>query len=349
MAKSVTISDVAERAGVSTGTVSAVLNDKASVRDDTRAHVRRTMNELNYQPSPSARDLGSSRPGLRSKSEKVGVILKEIENPFYADVVLGVRDCFQEHGYDVFVSTSEGEYQEEGALIDAFRDRNLDGVIIAPVLNEEVDLAHLFLLRESQYPFVLLEDVQGLPANVVSIDNVRATQLAMRYLMDHGHERIIHFAGPPYSKHTRDRILGVRKAFSESSLRFTEDAIISTGARMEDGYQKATKLFGELSRSECPTAVTCFNDLVAMGVIRAIAENGLGVPEDVSVIGCDDIQLANYLSVPLTTVRAPRRKMGRKAASLLLRQIENDEAVSPEHLVLESELVVRESTRPLRD
>ena len=347
MAKHVTISDVAEQAGVSTGTVSAVINDKASVQEDTRAHVRQIIDDLGYQPSPSARDLGSYQPGLQSKSEKVGVIIKEIDNPFYADVVLGVRDRFQQEGYGVFVGTSEGEYTEEGTLIDGFRDRKLDGVIVAPVIDVQVDLTHLFSLRKSEYPFVMLEHIQGLRADVVSIDNVRATQLAARYLIENGHENIMHFAGPPYSKHTQDRIRGVRKAYSESNLRFTEDVIVSAGAHMEDGYETARAVLRDRSLSELPTAITCFNDLVAMGVLRAIAEAGLEVPEDISVVGCDDVQIANYLSVPLTTVRAPRRKMGRRAADLLLQQIEDDETKEPEHVVLESELVVRESTRAI--
>ncbi|MFB6274017.1 MAG: LacI family DNA-binding transcriptional regulator [Salinibacter sp.] len=345
----VTISDVAEQAGVSTGTVSAVLNGKSSVRKETRDRVEETIEELKYRPSPSARNLGSSRAGKRGKSEKIGVILKEIGNPFYTDLILGVRDFMNDEGYDVFVSTSEGGYKKEKDVIGAFQDRDLDGVIVAPILKKDADISHLFSLRENEYPFVLLEDVRGLRASVVSIDNVRAAELAVRYLIDHGHERIVHFSGPRYSKHTRDRVRGVRKAFSESNIQFTEDVIISTGARMEDGYQKAKTLFEDQSENGFPTAVTCFNDLVAMGVMRAIEEAGLDVPGDVSVIGCDDIQPAQYLSVPLTTVQAPKRKMGQVAAKLLLRQIESDESVDPKQVVLESELVVRDSTEPIAD
>jgi DNA-binding LacI/PurR family transcriptional regulator len=252
-----------------------------------------------------------------------------------------------EEGYDVFVSTSEGEYEEEKDVIEAFRNRGLDGVIVAPILRKDADISHLFSLRENQYPFVLLEDVRGLPASVVSIDNVRAAELGVRYLLNHGHRRIVHLSGPRYSKHTRDRVRGVRKAFSESSIQFTEDVILPTGARIEDGYKQAKAFFGDRSEEDFPTGVTCFNDLVAMGAMRGIEDTGLDVPGDVSVIGCDDIQPTQYLSVPLTTVRAPKRRMGQVAAKLLLRQMETDESVASKQVVLESELIVRDSTEPL--
>jgi len=348
MANNVTIADVAEHAGVSTGTVSAVLNQKPTVRSETRDRVLESIDQLGYTPSKSAQVLGETANTRSSESGTIGVIIKEADNPFYSELIMEIRRFLKKNGYDMFVGTSGGNYEEEGELIDSFRDHRVDGLIIAPVLHEDADLSHLFTLNKADLPFVLLEDVQGLQANVVSIDNVKAAQRTVVYLIRQGHEHILHFAGPSYTQHTRDRVLGVQKAFSQSSLRFTDDLIVPTGAHMEDGFLAAIDEFEEMKKPDLPTAVTCFNDLVAMGVLRALAQLYINVPEDISVVGCDDIQHADYLTVPLTTVRASKRKMGEQVVRLLLNQINAEEPVEPRQAQIESELAIRASTRPIK-
>ncbi|MDT0630906.1 LacI family DNA-binding transcriptional regulator [Rubrivirga sp. S365] len=349
MAKRVTVLDVAEAAGVSTGTVSAVINARSSVRDTTRQQVMDAIRDLEYRlprSSPLARrasEDGAERP------RSVGVIIKEADNPFYADVLLGVRAALEESGAHLLLGTSEGSFEEEGRLIQAFRERHADGVIVAPVLDEHVDLSHLFTLRRTGFPFVLLGDVHGLQAASVTVDNVKASKAAVRHLIEGGHERIVHVSGPQYSQHSRDRVAGVKEAFSESPLQFHDDVVVPGGARLEDGYRVALDVFGgDAGRGgERPTAITCFNDLVAMGALRALAELGLSVPGDVSVVGYDDIQMAAYLATPLTTVRVPTREMGRRAAALLDLQLSSDAPAPPERVVLDAELVERASTRSL--
>ena len=343
--KRITISDVARRAGVSTGTVSAVLNARPTVRPATRTRVEQVIAELGYQPSPSARMLGATQSNRPVLERTVGLIIKEIDNPFYNDVVLGAYHTLAAQNYHMFLGTSEGAYEEEGTLLNAFRSRFVDGAIIAPVLHAAVDLTHLFQLKQRNYPFVLLEGVPGLQVNVVSIDNVQASKQAVHYLIEQGHERIVHLSGPPYTQHTRDRILGVQSAFSASPLTYSDGMIVPAGAHFEDGYQAALRLFGETPPEHRPTAVTCFNDLVAMGVFRALAELGLKVPDDVALIGFDDIQAAAYLSVPLTTVQVPKREMGQRAVELLLAQLEADTPPPPQHVELDAKLVLRASTK----
>lgn len=348
MAKGVTISDVAEKAGVSTGTVSAVINGKPSVRKETREHVLSTIDILGYEPSRVAQDLGSGNSIEKTDTDTAGIIVKEIDNPFYSEVIRGARDRIEEEGYKLFIGTSKGEYEEEGDLLKTFRDRQLEGAVIAPVVHEHADLSHLFLLQRANFPFVLLEAVQGLVVDVVSIDNEEAGRRAVAHLLETGHERIIHFAGPPYTQHTRDRIRGVRTAFSESNSYFSDDIVVEAGPRMEGGYEAAKAVFEGKKYDDIPTGVTCFNDLVAIGVMRALAEIGLSVPDDVSVVGCDDIRPAEYLSTPLTTVHAPKYEMGKKAAEMLLRKLKPsaDKQSDPRRVYLESELVLRESTAP---
>ena len=348
MAKRVTISDVAEKAGVSTGTVSAVINDKSSVRKETRKHVLSTIDVLGYEPSRVAQDLGSGSSVEKTDTDTAGIVVKEIYNPFYSEVIKGAQDRIEDEGYRLFIGASKGEYEEEGDLLETFRDRQLEGAVIAPVVHEHADLSHLFLLQRTNFPFVLLEAVQGLVVDVVSIDNEEAGRRAVAHLLKTGHERIVHFSGPSYTQHTRDRIRGVRTAFSESNSYFSDDIVVEAGPRMQGGYEAAKAVFEKRKHGDIPTGVTCFNDLVAIGVLRALAEIGLSVPEDVSVIGCDDIRPAEYLSTPLTTVRAPKYEMGKRAVEMLLRKIKTtaDKQPDPQRVHLESELVLRESTAP---
>lgn len=346
---------MAREAGVSTGTVSNVLNAKAAVADATRAHVLGVIDRLGYRPRRSPRLFSESPPdggqgAVTSKS--VGVVVKEGGNPYYADIVTGVREALSEHDVLVSMSSSEGDYEAEGKLIDDYRLRDTEGIIVAPIVDETSDLSHLFSLKRAGYPFVLLEAVLGLRAPSVTIDNVAASETAVRHLLETGHERIAHIAGPPHSQHSWDRQVGVQRAFSRSAIPFCDSAVVPGGARLEDGYRAALDLFRDRSERGRPTGVTCFNDLVAVGVFRALSELGLRVPEDVSVVGFDDIQVAAYLSVPLTTIRVPKREMGRRAAELLLDQVRAVEAEGVElpasrRVEFDAELVVRASTRPL--
>ena len=335
-----TVRDVAEAAGVSVGTVSAVINARGTVRDDTRRRVMDVIGRLNYELPRSA---GVGGGGRRSRS--IGLMVKEAHNPFYADILLGVRDTLVEGGYTLFEGTSEGTYREEGRVLEAFRDHGLAGAIVAPVVEDASDLSHLFLVQRRGYPLVLLGEIRGLPVPSVTVDNVRAEKVAVEHLIRGGHERILHVSGPAYSQHSQDRVAGVKEAFSESALRFREDMVVEGGARLEDGYRVVREVFG--GGGDHPTAITCFNDLVAIGALRALSELGLSVPEDVSVVGYDDIEMAAYLPTPLTTVHVPSREMGRRAAALLLDQLGGEADETPQRVVLDAELVVRSTSRPL--
>lgn len=339
--KKSTISDVASRAGVSKSTVSAVLNDKSVVKDSTRRAVLRAIDELGYRPSPSA------RRGFRESSGRtIVVVTKEAKNPFYAEVVEGIRDAAEAKGYLTFVTSSGGSYRSERRIVEECVEREVAGMIIAPLLSDDSDLSHLFEAKRHNVPFVLLEAVRGVQANLVEVDNTGLAAQAVSYLIEQGHSRIGHFAGPRYSQHSQERIAGARRAFSESHLAFNADLVVHTGHSLEDGYRTALEFFGT-RRDDHPTAVTCYNDLIAIGVLRALRQLGIRVPEDVSVIGFDDLQILDYLDPPLTTVHVPKHEMGSRAAELLFRQIESRGDLPPERISLCAKLLVRGSTMPL--
>lgn len=339
-----TISDVAARAGVSKSTVSAVLNNRNTLKDSTRRAVVRAIEELNYRPSPAA------RRGFRpAASRGISLIVKEIRNPYYAEIFTGVQEVAYEAGFLVSVSSSEGIFDVERRLVEHAAEQQLDGLIVAPILDDETDLSHIFEMKRSKIPFVLLEDVRGIRANLVDVDNVRASAEAVRHLIRQGHSRIVHLAGPAYSQHSEERAEGVRRAFSESHLVFDHRMVINAGDSLEDGYRAGRDYFRDLPAVDRPTAVTCYNDLIALGLIRALRELGIDVPGDVSVVGFDDLDVLAYFPLALTTVHVPRFEMGRRAASMLIQQIDTRAEPTADKVRLDAPLVIRDSTRSLKD
>lgn len=193
---------------------------------------------------------------------------------------------------------------------------------------------------------MLIESIRGVRADLVDIDNAQASADAVRHLIELGHTEIVHFSGPAYSEHTRERVSGVRRAFGETHLVFDEAMVVGAGDSTDDGYRAGLAHFQEKRRQARPTAVTCYNDLVALGVVRALNELRLRVPEDVSVIGFDDLQILGHLPLALTTVNVPQYTMGKQAAEMLIRRIEGSEEDPVERVIFDAPLVVRKSTQP---
>lgn len=336
-----TIQDVAERAGVSKATVSAVINDKTTVRESTRANVLEVIRELNYRPRAAARQRLSAE-----RMRFVGFVLREIGNPYYAEIITGADSFLREHGYITLVAASEGDFQTEQRITRLFTRKDVDGILLTPAMDGDTDLSHIFELKRHNVSFVLLEEIRGIQANLVDVDNVHGAKQAVLHLIELGHHHIIHFAGPQYSLHSQERVDGVRSAYSESELVFSERLVVPAGDSLENGYRSGLRFFSECPVEARPTAVTCYNDLVALGLCRALEELGLRVPEDVSVVGYDDLRLLEYLSAAsrLTSVRVPKFEVGRTAAEILHKQIEANRASPPRKVYLHAELVVRETT-----
>lgn len=341
--KKVTIDDVAKQADVSKGTVSAVINAKKSVKAETREHILQVMKELNFRPKGVARNL---KNGAQDKS--IGIIIKDINYPFYTTIVSGVKEYANARGYAVIVTSSENDHEYEKKFTNLFSAKDIKGAIIAPLVEGTAEIEHLFKLKMLNYPFVLLENVQGIQANVIAIDNLKAIKQAVKYLIDSGHKKIVHFAGPIQSSHTQERIEGFRHAFSERTLVFKKDMIVPIGSKHEESFCKTMEYFKSIKRDDYPTAIVCFNDQQALAVMMALNELNLHIPDDVSIIGNDDIYYAKIYPVPLTTIRTPQREIGMKAAEILIKNIEAWEPLPVERVVLETELIIRESSKVLQ-
>jgi DNA-binding LacI/PurR family transcriptional regulator len=342
-AKRPTISDVAAAARVSKATVSAVLNDVPGVKDATRERVLAAMEGLNYRPAP-----GVGRRGAAARPRCIALVLKEHDNPYYAAVIEGARSVLDPDGHTLVVVSSEGSSAAERREVTRLRGMDVDGFLVTPVLDDAADLSHFFELRRRNVPFVFLEHVRGVQASLVDVDNVAVTRAAVEHLLALGHTHVVHFAGPAYSWHSHERAAGVRRAYSGTRLVLRDEDVVPTGAHLADGYRAGLATFRDRPIAERPTAVVCYNDLVAVGLCRALQELGLRVPEDVSVVGYDDIPLCEYLAVPLTTVRVPMHEMGATAARLLLRHLDARGPLEPTRVALEAGLVVRASTAPPR-
>ena len=338
----ITIEEVAKQANVSKGTVSAVINGKNSVNPATREHILKVMKDLNFRPRGMARNLKNG-----DQVRCIGIIIKDLNYPFYTSIAAGAREYANSKGYSVIVASSENDHECEKKFTHLFSIKDIKGAIIAPIVEGSAEIDHLFKLKRINYLFVLLEDVKGIQANVVAIDNLSAIKTAVKYLIDNGHTKIVHFAGPPQSSHTQERIEGFRHAFSESPLIFNKNLIISIGSRHEEAYGNTMNYFKNRSREDYPTAIVCFNDQQALAVMTALKELNIRIPEDISIIGNDDIMYAKIYPVPLTTIRAPQREIGYKAAEILIRNIESSTALPNEKIVLGTDLVIRESSRVL--
>ena len=341
--KRITIEDVAKRAGVSKGTVSAVINAKNTVKPRTRDHILDVMKELNFRPRGVARNLKNN-----TQDKSIGVIIKDFNYPLYTSITTGVKEYANSKGYSVIVTSSEDDHEGEKKFTHLFSTKDIRGAIIAPIVEGTSEIEHLFKLKMINYPFVLLEDVKGIQANVVTIDNLRAIKKAVTYLIDNGHKKIIHFAGPPNSSHTQERIEGFRHAFSECTLAFNDQMIVPVGSHYDEAFSKTIEYFRNITREDYPTAIVCFNDQQALAVMSALKELAIKVPEDISIVGNDDIYYARIYPVPLTTIRAPQHEIGRRAAEILIRNIESTTQLPNERIILDTEFIVRESSRVLK-
>ncbi|MBN2009336.1 LacI family DNA-binding transcriptional regulator [candidate division KSB1 bacterium] len=342
--KRITINDVAKQAGVSKGTVSAVINRKNTVKNETRNAVLAVMKELNFRPKGMARNLKQM-----DIDKSIGLIVKDLSYPFYTAVAMGVKEYANQKGYLVFITSSENLHEREVKFSQLFSSKDIKGAIIAPILEGTAEIEHLFKLKMINYPFILLEDVKGIQANVVSIDNIKAMKLAVKYLIDSGHSHIVHFAGPESSSHAQERIEGFRSAFSECHLIFKQEMIVPIGSYHEIAYQKTIEYFKKHKREEYPTAIVCFNDQQALAVMDALNELKLRVPNDISIVGNDDIYFARMFPVPLTTIQAPMKELGMRAAEILIRNIESPVQLPIENVVLEANFIVRQSTNILNN
>jgi DNA-binding LacI/PurR family transcriptional regulator len=344
--KPVTLADIAAQASVTPMTVSRVLNSSGYVHAETRERVLRVAREMNYRRNGLARGL------KRQRTETVGMVIGDIANPFAAELSRGVREVLEERGYTLFICISEHNPKEDVEAFDSLADHRADGIIVATRASKTGN-ERLEELIDSGVPIALIgRDFHHAHADHVTADHLRGGYEATNHLIQLGHKRI-GFIGVSLTEGLRlRRFQGYLEALNEHGLPIEEQLIVGgrcTGEQMpgysteEMGYDGMLKL---LDLKNPPTAIFARNDFTAIGALNAIKRAGLRIPEDIAVVGYDDIPLASHISPALTTVRQPTRDQGRAAAQFLLNRIEGDREQPRSEKIFQCELVVRESTNP---
>ncbi|KNC18460.1 LacI family transcriptional regulator [Arthrobacter sp. RIT-PI-e] len=333
----VSIKDVADRAGVAVGTVSNVLNHPARVSDTTRSRVQSAIDELGFVRNDAARQLRAGQ------SRTIGLIVLDVGNPFFSSLARAAEDCAAENGSTVVLGDSGQDPGREARYLDVFEQQRVQGMLVSPVGDLGVRIDEL---RGRGTPVVLVDRVDPQArCSSVSVDDVAGGYLAVRHLLDAGRRRIVFVGARAGYRQVTDRLTGARQAVGECAgavLEVLEAEDMTVLAGREVGEVVARR-----SPAELPDGIFCANDLLAIGVMQAaLLIRDLRVPEDLALIGYDDIDFATSTVVPLTSVRKPTELMGRTAVELLLEQIEDPDSPRRQ-VVFHPELVERGSTTAL--
>ncbi len=339
MARAVSIQDIARAAGVSHGTVSRALHDSPLISADVRDRIRQMARDMGYTPNAVAQSL------KRQRTRAIGLVVTTIADPFVGAVVRGIEEVAQEANMSVFLSMSYNDPQREISVIETFQQRRVDGIISAAA---QLSGRHGPRLARIDVPTVLInqqaETDSGL-LHSVNVDDYSGARLAVEHLIGLGHRRIGYIGAGNRARSNRRRLAGYRDALAAAGIEPdpARIRIADPGHRfhtedVEDGRSFVVELLAAES-----TAVFCYNDMIAVGALLACRDHGVAVPEKLSVAGFDDIEAAQYVTPPLTTVRQPMLRLGRLAMEMLLHLLNGSPV---ENHVLAAELIPRASTRP---
>jgi LacI family transcriptional regulator len=331
-----TIFDVARRSGVSYSTVSRVVNGHVNVKSATRERVQSAMAELGYVPHLTARALASGR------TQTIGLLARGIDNPFFSAVIKGVDQEVSHADYDLLLCTTHNRNEQEGEYVARLSHGMTDGLlIVVPTALPD----YVSQLRAERFPFVLIDHDSDAPGcTIVNAANRTGTREGIAYLIGLGHRRIGFITGRPDVGSAMERLVGYREAMRDGGLPVEEELIVRGDFMEERGYTAGQEL---LALPRPPTAIFASSDTAAFGVISAARDAGRRVPDDLSVLGFDDIVEAAWFGAGLTTVRQPLREMGRVAVQRLVSLLA-DPSQPPTRVVMETELVVRHTTAPPR-
>jgi LacI family transcriptional regulator len=331
----VNIKQVAKEAKVSIMTVSRVLNQPAKVAQETRERVQTAIQKLGYQPSAIARSLKSMR------TYTLGVITVDLVDNFFNQVNSGAEAEARRQGYRVMISSTERDPDNEGEILKLLAERHVEGILLVrDSIDLDNDLHDLFPI--ARIPLVTTGyQLSNIQMSRVDIDNVDGGKKATSHLINLGHRRIAMITGPVNHKSSRDRAEGYRQALQEANIPYDERLVIFSDSWLSKwGNQGAQEL---IRRGVDFSAIFVQSDEIAMGVYLALRQMNLRIPEDISIVGYDDIPVAEYLDPPLTTIRQPIKSVGVEAVRLLIYQIEAKEAIAKE-IFLQTELIERKST-----
>lgn len=335
MKKKSTIYDVAKIAGVSPSTISRVMNTPEIVAEDTRQKVINAVKELAYIPNMMA----ASMP--KRRTNYIGLIIPDVTNTFFSNLIRGIQDISEEHGYNVLVVNSDDSQEKEGRYLKLLYSRRVDGVImtVAGYQEENFPEEELSLLKKMR--IVLIDrEINGLTTSIVKINNFGGAYSAVKYLLKMGHKKIMYLAGIEGTRTNQERRKAYLAALEEDNINWKKEIV--GNFRLDAAYQKIMYNWPELQKSnDLPTAIFAANDLMAIGALKAFVRLKVQVPKEVSIIGFDNIPFSDCTYPPLTTIAQPTYQMGQKAVETLLKLI--DKKKIKKSVEFETELIERDS------
>lgn len=329
----VTIRDVAVAAEVSLGTVSNVLNRPNSVAPETRRRVHEAIDTLGFVRHAGAALMRGGR------ARAIGLVVLDVRNPYFTELARGVEDAARESGHLLILCNSDDDAQQERGYLEVLEEQRVLGVLISPV-DENADT--LDRLRNRGTGVVLLERRRRDYCSV-RVDDVSGGELAAEHLLSLGHRRLLYVSAPLSVRQYRDRLTGVHRALTRNGLTEQDAPSLEVGSlgSAAEGRAASTRVIGEYPEV---TGIICGNDLLALGLVAGLVSQGVSVPEQISVVGYDDIELAQQSTLPLTTIRQPKIQLGRTAAQLLLEEARMGSGHAHQQVVFQPELVVRDTT-----
>lgn len=332
-----TIKDVARLAGVSTTTVSHVLNKTRFVAENTTKKVWAAVDSLNYAPSAVARSLKCN------STRTIGMLVTKSNNPYLAEVVHGVEAYCYNQGYTLILCNTEGNVTKQRDYLRMLAEKRVDGLLVMCTdLNQEL----ISILEKKQdLPMVVMQwENQHERMDCIQDNAELGGYLATKHLIEHGHTNIACISGQLDRSTCQSRLAGYKQALTEANIAFDPQKIIEADFECDSAVVAAKKI---LALKERPTAVFCFNDIMALAAISTFRQAGLDIPNDISVVGYDNIDLAAFFSPPLTTVHQPKNRLGKNAIKMLLNRIENKDMVQ-QMIHLQPELIERQSVKSIR-
>ena len=328
-----TLEDVAREADVSISTVSRALNNSEKVHPDTKAHVKQVAEDLGYMPSRVARRLRLKG----GRANLLGLVIPDIQNPFFADVTRGVEDVAQAHGYALILSNSDEDADKQRLALEILQTEDVDGVIVPPVGAEDSAIDELL---DSGIAVVCVDRrLPGTRVDTILSDNRKGAYQAVSHLIDLGHERIGFIGGIPHISTLTERRAGYERALRDHDLPVDPALIMEGDDRREQGKIFTSEL---LSLDAPPTALFTGNNLTTLGALAALNERGVAVPDEMALVGYDDVPWPMALNPPPTVVDQPGYEMGRRAAEILLGRLQAPDR-SPTTVTLQPKLIVRRS------
>jgi LacI family transcriptional regulator len=336
----VSIREVAAHAGVSVGTVSNVLNRPDIVAQPTRDRVHAAIKALGFVRNESARQLRAGR------SRTIGLVVLDVANPFFTDVARGVEDEANMAGLSVILCNSDEQLPKEVRYLELLEEHRVQGILITPVAGAGERLARL---QRRGTPVILVDSRSPSGSQCsVAVDDVLGGDYAVSHLLEGGHERIAFVGGPPSLRQVADRLEGSIRALRRAGANADELLVIETAALNVSAGQRAGAAIAKMPARQRPTAAFCANDLVALGLLQEMTRHRIRVPDDVAIVGYDDIEFAAAAAVPLSSVRQPRHQLGRTAAQLLLEEALGADGHQHRQVIFQPELEVRGSSQARR-